>query len=60
MGEGDLIEDKVRLTGASEEGARGHIHYSLVVGWVEPQEDSQAWNCASVTKFSRPFPIQRS
>ena len=23
MGEGDLIEDKVRLTGAREEGARG-------------------------------------
>ena len=41
MGEGDLIEDKVRLTGASEEGARGHIQYSLVVGWVEPPEDSQ-------------------
>ena len=47
MGEGDLIEDKVRLTGASEEGARGHIQHPMVVGWVAPPEDSQAGNCAS-------------
>ena len=50
MGEGDLIEDKVRLTGASEEVLGGifTIQHPLVVASLVPPPDSPPeWNCAS-------------
>ena len=50
MGEGDLIEDKVRLTGASEEVLGGifTIQHPLVVARLVPPPDSPPeWNCAS-------------
>ena len=42
MGEGDLIEDKVRLTGASEEVLGGifTIQHPLVVARLVPPPDS--------------------